>query len=127
MTLIYQNIITREDLRANSDAKYIFGDNLQRAGFGGQAKAMRGEPNAIGVATKYAPGMTEKCFFSDDDFDYLSSRIDADFKPAFVHAKRGGLVVFPLNGIGTGLSELPKRAPRLNAYIEFVIKDLASQ
>jgi hypothetical protein len=55
MTLIFQEWITRKDLRENPDKRYVFGDNVERRGYGGQAKEMRGEPNAIGVVTKWAP------------------------------------------------------------------------
>lgn len=41
--------IKRQDLKSNPNTQYLFGDNLKRSGFGGQAKEMRGEPNAIGI------------------------------------------------------------------------------
>ena len=53
--IIYQKFIYRSDLKANPSVLYLFGDNLQRVGLGGQAKEMRGEPNAVGIATKKAP------------------------------------------------------------------------
>jgi hypothetical protein len=40
-------------------------DSVQRHGLAGQAKEMRGEPNAIGVATKRAPSTNPKAFFDD--------------------------------------------------------------
>ncbi len=40
-------------------------DSVQRHGLAGQAKEMRGEPNAIGVATKWAPSTNPKAFFDD--------------------------------------------------------------
>lgn len=52
MIVLHQKFIFREDLQANPDVYYLFGDNVERRGLGGQAKEMRGEPNAIGVATK---------------------------------------------------------------------------
>jgi hypothetical protein len=42
---------------------YVFGDNGRRIGFGGQAKEMRGEPNAIGVATEWVPTNRPNAFF----------------------------------------------------------------
>ena len=59
MPVMYQNWIERSDLQRNarSDRYYLFGDNLRRVGMGGQAKSMRGEPNAIGIATKNGPSM----------------------------------------------------------------------
>jgi hypothetical protein len=61
--------ITRQRVRENLDTIFIFGDNLQEKGFGGQAREMRGEPNAIGIPTKNAPDLRESSFFSDQDFD----------------------------------------------------------
>jgi hypothetical protein len=49
-------MIYRRDLRANPESLYLFGDNTKRVGIGGQAREMRGEPNAVGIATKNAPG-----------------------------------------------------------------------
>jgi hypothetical protein len=54
MPIIYQKFIRRQDLRNNRDKFYVFGDNMQRIGYGGQARDMRGEPNAIGAVTKPA-------------------------------------------------------------------------
>ena len=55
MPVIYQKRICRDDLRRNPNAVYIFGDNEARTGLGGQAREMRGEPNAMGIATKRSP------------------------------------------------------------------------
>ncbi|SDK47143.1 hypothetical protein [Bradyrhizobium ottawaense] len=63
MPVVFQNWITRNDLLDNRDKMYVFGDNVQRTGFAGQAKEMRGEPNAIGVVTKWAPSMQPTAFF----------------------------------------------------------------
>jgi len=50
MPILYQDQIKRDDLRAHPDRIYLFGDNVARQGRGGQAKEMRGEPNALGIA-----------------------------------------------------------------------------
>ncbi|AFU86616.1 hypothetical protein D869_gp298 [Caulobacter phage CcrRogue] len=120
MPVIYQHRIFREDLRRNPDVLYVFGDNMIRQGMGGQAGHMRGEPNAIGVATKRTPGMHATDFFGDDPIatDAQCRTIDEDFRPLFEHVKKGGIVVYPSDGIGTGLSELPTRAPATMTYIE---------
>ncbi|AFO71699.1 hypothetical protein phiCbK_184 [Caulobacter phage phiCbK] len=120
MPLIYQHRIFREDLRRNSDVLYVFGDNMIRKGMGGQAGHMRGEPNAVGVATKRTPGMHDTDFFGDDPVavDAQCRTIDEDFRRLFAHVKKGGIVVWPSDGIGTGLSELPTRSPATMTYIE---------
>lgn len=117
MPVISQKFIFRSDLRANPGVLYLFGDNTIRRGLGGQAKEMRGEPNAVGVATKVAPGMGEGDFFTDRDIFHFMRVVDKDLIPAFNHVWNGGIVVIPEDGLGTGLSELPTRAPKLNRYL----------
>jgi hypothetical protein len=65
----FAEFITRASCRANPDKTFLFGDNAIHAGFGGQAaKEMRGEPNAIGIPTKFYPNMRDDSFFTDKDF-----------------------------------------------------------
>lgn len=118
MPIIKQKWIMREDLRNNPDILYVFGDNLKRVGYGGQAKEMRDEPNAVGVATKRAPGMNPHDFFTDAMEDELKGQIWTDMERIRNHLLDGGTVIIPADGLGTGLSELPKRAPKVNAYLE---------
>ena len=122
--LIKQKWIFRADLIANPKVLYLFGDNLQRVGLGGQAKEMRGERNAVGVATKKAPEMQESAFFTDADLDTNCAQIWRDLLPAVLHMRQGGHVILPLDGLGTGLSELPTRAPKTNAYLEQKLAEL---
>jgi hypothetical protein len=127
MPVIFQDVIRREDLRAHPDRLYLFGDNEARAGKGrgaGQAGECRGEPNAVGVATKRRPSMEPGSFWSDDDFERCAAIIDRDLQRAFEHAKAGGLVVVPRSGIGTGRSELPIRAPRLMEHIRGRLREM---
>ena len=98
MTVIFQKWISRSDLALNSDILYLFGDNLERAGFGGQAKECRGMKNAVGVATKKSPSMMPSAFFTDAEFDRNCQQIDHDLSAAFRHAMAGGLVVIPTDG-----------------------------
>lgn len=116
MPLIKQKWIYRADLRRNPEWRYVFGDNVQRAGFGGQAKEMRGEPNAIGVATKWKPTMDLSAFF--DDGENCRFEVLRDLRKIEAALKEGRVVVVPEDGIGTGLSRLPQRAPKLNAMIQ---------
>ena len=118
MPVLRQKRIYRADLQANPKALYVFGDNVQRVGLGGQADEMRGEPNAIGVATKWTPGAKAADFFSDADYDKAREIISGDLAPVLAALVRGRCVVIPTDGLGTGLSELPTRAPRIFAYLE---------
>ena len=114
--IVFLNWITRDMLRAEPGARFVFGDNTKRVGLGGQAGAMRGEPNAIGVATKWAPGGGDADFFRDDDFDALYA-VDADIDEVVAAVADGRTVYVPRDGLGTGLSELPTRAPKLHRHI----------
>lgn len=121
----FQKMIYREDLRANPNTVYVFGDNTLRMGYGGQAKEMRGEPNAVGVCTKWAPGMNDRDFFDDINFQQIQKIILDDLiviHSHMVNAKR--LIVMPLDGLGTGLSQLPTRAPRVHAWLQQQIEIL---
>jgi hypothetical protein len=83
--IIYQKYIKREDLRANPTVLYVFGDNEARTGLGGQAKEMRGEPNAVGIATKASPWV----FWDETDLSTKIEVIDRDRCPnIFFHLKR---------------------------------------
>ena len=115
-TVIFAAWIDRADLRAEPDARFVFGDNSIRQGLGGQAASMRGEPNAIGVATKWFPGGGADQFFSDDGPAALRL-IDGDIDLVVAALAEGRTVYLPADGLGTGLSQLPTRAPKLHQHI----------
>lgn len=107
-------MITREDIRRNRSTHiYVFGDNLERRGLGGQAAVARGEPNAFGVPTKREPSMSPTAFFSDDAYTENCNAI----LHAVNHIPDDGRVIVIMPGIGTGLSQLPQRAPRTYAFL----------
>jgi len=113
MPIIYQKWIKRADLKANPGKLYVFGDNLERAGYGGQAKEMRGEPNAIGIATKFSPYLHDSAFFTDARYDEIWNKIEDDLYVLVEPLKEGWDVVWPEGGIGSGLSQMPTRCPKL--------------
>ena len=119
MPVLFQSRIYRKDCQANRKANvmYLFGDNVVRQGYGGQAAEMRDAPNCVGIATKWTPTADEGAYFNDKDFDQIVKIIDQDLKPAVMALEHGATVIIPLDGLGTGLSELPQRAPRVNAYL----------
>lgn len=111
--LIFQKLIHREDLKANPKVFYVFGDNVQRKGFGGQAKEMRGEPNAIGVATKWSPSE----FFDNKRKAIQTHIVYEDLQKVEEKLKSGHLVVWPTDHIGTGLADLQNRCPEVMKLI----------
>lgn len=124
MPVIFQERISRSDLVANPTVLYLFGDNDERTGYGGQAAEMRDEENAVGIRTKWQPTRSPSAFFNDRDYRDICEMIDADMEAVIEHLEEGGAVVIPLAGLGTGLSELPTRAPRINAYLQKKIEEL---
>lgn len=125
--VVRQARIVRSDARAHAyDRVYAFGDNLQRRGYGGQARELRGEPNAVGVPTKRAPTTMPADYFTDADLSnpVVVGAIDAAFALLAAALAEGKDVVIPADGLGTGLAELPARAPLVYAYIERKIGEL---
>lgn len=117
MPMITQKRIYRSDLRNNPDILYIFGDNEARCGIGGQAGEMRGEPNAIGVATLTAPGHS----WNSRDTDRQCSVLDADLARVRDAIKAGKIVVYPEDGIGTGIACMEMNAPATFRYLQIQI------
>jgi hypothetical protein len=119
--------ITRALVQSNRETIFVFGDNMERRGYGGQAAAMRGEPNTIGVPTKWRPERDEGAYFRDEDWQNsaVRSAITTAFDRMANALAEGVDVVIPANGLGTGLAQLPQRAPKINTYIEGCIANLA--
>lgn len=114
--LVFLKWIIRDMLRREPDARFVFGDNVDRVGMGGQAGEMRHEQNAIGVATKWHPGGRDADFFSEGD-DEARRVINTDIDKVVAALIEGRTVYVPYDGLGTGLSQLPTRAPTLHHHI----------
>jgi len=127
MPIRYLGWITRQMVKAEPEARFVFGDNMLRLGYGGQAAAMRDEPNAIGVVTKKAPDMSPQSFFSDVDFDGCKAAIDEDLAKIWQALNEGRTVYAPRDGLGTGLSRLPFVAPLLYRYLVQVFAHLPGE
>jgi hypothetical protein len=117
-TVQFMEKIYRYDLQAARDTLFLFGDNLARKGLGGQAKEMRGEPNAIGVPTKAYPGRAPHDYFTPQSFDIVLPYFIIAFERAEEALKRRARVVLPSDGFGTGRAELETRAPQILTYID---------
>lgn len=113
MPVEYRKFILREHLRKEPEKLFVFGDNLERKGFGGQAKEMRGEPNAVGIPTKRKPTMNPDAFFNDSPEDYRewSNHSFKDLNKLWSHSLHGGTIVWPEAGIGTGRAKLKETSP----------------
>lgn len=118
MPLKYEKSISRQMLRDNPKDLFVFGDNWLERGYGGQAAAMRGEPNAIGIPTKIAPHNGEGAFFKDEHLRAVKPIIEAKFAKLARHLKQGGTVVWPADDIGTGRAKLKEKAPAIWGLIQ---------
>lgn len=64
----YKNlIITQEFLDYNSNCYFVFGDNLERTGYGGAAK-LRDHPHSIGFITKKFPSNEDSSFYKPEEY-----------------------------------------------------------
>ena len=119
-----EKFITRKMMQENPDVLFIFGDNCHREGKGGQAKEMRGEPNALGIVTKARPDHKPDAYLTDKNYEYYKTVIDGDLLILNEELKSGRKVVFPSDGIGTGLAKLKENAPKLYDYLQNRIAEL---
>ena len=124
MPIVKVHRYVRADAQSNPKALFIFGDNDLREGYGGQAGEMRGEVRAGGVRTKWTPGGAREDYFSDREYERCTSMIQQDLEPVREHLEKGGVVVVPADGVGTGLSRLPEKAPRIQAFIDEQLLEL---
>jgi hypothetical protein len=112
---VYKKTITQnewlnvESVMQNPDALYVFGDNTIRKGEAGQA-VIRNCPNSLGVCTKRVPSMSEDSFFTDTEEDWKTIKDDLENLKKL--SKDFKYIIFPGDGIGTGLSKMPEKCPK---------------
>lgn len=111
---------TVQNLREKPDTLFVFDDNMEREGKAG----IRGEPNAVGIPTKWSSA--KDAYFTDSDLKEVKPAIDAAIQRLKQHLLLGGAIVLPKDGVGTGLAELPTRAPAIHAYISKKIEMLVA-
>ena len=119
---IFEGHWTINDVRTNKNFLFIFGDNDVKRGKGGQA-TIRDEPNAIGIPTKKFPDMREYSFYTDRELKTNIIGINVAYNNIInkLRTKKYLGIVLPNGGIGTGLADLPKRAPITFAYLQKII------
>lgn len=120
-------IIKREELQKNPTIMYLFGDNDKRTGLGGQAKEMRGEPNAFGISTKKRPSNDPDAFKTDEELEENKKIITADVEKILTEWRTGkytGVVIPP---IGVGLAKLKEKAPETFAFLQQELKRMEKE
>lgn len=102
-------------------AVLIFGDNTIRTGSGGQA-IIRSAECSVGIATKRYPACGPTSYFSDESVeDQLTIRRDLDELHLALYENPDLIAYFPEHGLGTGLSKMPTRCPKLFKEMNDVI------
>ena len=100
--VLWQSWITREDVQANRDVVYVFGDNVAREGRRGLARHLRHEPNAHAVSISKGPFEP----FTHAGLDYAKAQIDADLLE--LEARRATLTVWPSAGLFEPFMDAPQ-------------------
>ncbi len=102
------------------DKIFVFDDNLVGRGKAGQA-IIRDFPNTMGIPTKRLPSMDDDAFFSDtaEEQNVVLRAINSVHKELV----GGKTIIFPRDGLGTGLGETATRSPRIFEIIHQLIAD----
>lgn len=101
VTVFRQTWTTRDDLRANQNCVFVYGDNVAREGHRGLARQMRGEPNAHPISISWAPFEP----FTHATAVKAMAQIDQDLDA--LETRKHQLIVWPLVGIVPEFQSIP--------------------
>lgn len=115
-----QTWITRDDLKANRDVIYVYGDNVKREGRRGLARDMRGEPNAHAISVSWGPFDP----FLLETMEEAKQQIEGDLTA--LAARDAHFVIWPMAGIVPDFLTMPDdlyRYLRQRARALLAVKD----
>ena len=113
---------TPELVKANPHYLFVFGDNLLEKGHGGQA-VIRDLPNTFGIPTKREPNKKDTAYFSDKD-EEMHAVIDSISILNFIcNSKVFEKIIFPKNGIGTGMSHTKSKSPTIYGVMKKYLEE----
>ena len=92
---------TRDDLRANRDIVFVYGDNVTREGQRGLARQMRGEPNAHPISISWTPFEPFTHASAQEAMEHITKDLEA------LQARATKLIVWPLGGLVPEFQTLP--------------------
>lgn len=104
------------ECRREVNKLFVFGDNLRGLGTGGQAN-IRALRNAHGIPTKRTPSMDDNAFFSDQVDEYYAIKNSLDKLEDIKNSGCYEFIVFPADGLGTGLAKMKQKSPALFEYM----------
>jgi len=121
-------MITAGDIQnAPDNFVFIFGDNLEKAGYGGQAAVARSFVicgKAFGIPTKRKPMNTPDSFFSDGE-DEAQAIAEAMAEIMMMALDGKHVVFFP--GIGEGYARMAEKSPNLLRTIKTFIDEMCKR
>lgn len=120
MNLKQKEWYTVEQCENNPQNLYVFGDNTNRFGKGGQAQ-IRYCNNSFGIATKVSPSTSVKSYFTDSP-EHLEI-VTNDIKKLKEASLGYENIIFPYDGLGSGLSDMPNKCPELYKSLNRMLKE----
>ena len=120
---IFSGNWTEIDVMKSSHKYFVFGDNFQRWGKGGQA-IIRDLKNTIGIRTKKKPDNFSTSFLTDDEYNTNSKLILEDILVIKEKNLLDEDIVVSKNGYGTGLAKMSERSPLTFNYLNDSLKNL---
>jgi hypothetical protein len=119
---IFSGNWTEIDVMKSSTKFFVFGDNCDRRGKGGQA-IIRDLKNTIGLRTKKKPDNLSTSFFSDIEYQKNCELILEDVLNIKEKQLSDSAIVLSKNGYGTGLARLSDRSPQTFQYLNDCLKN----
>lgn len=119
---LFDGFWTIDDVKNNPSKIFIYGDNDERSGKGGQA-IIRDLPNTLGIRTKKKPSNRSGSYWTDKEFEENSVKIIEDISIIKVELMFGKTIVFSKGGYGTGLSKLKENAPKTFEFLNKILID----
>ena len=117
--VIYIKRISREDAKNNPHRLFIYGDNDERRGYGGLAKELRYAKHAVGIRVKKKPTTDENAYYLDEEYEENIRKIKADIEivKTIMIETPFSYIIFPADGIGTGLAQMRLRCPKTFKFL----------
>ena len=114
--------MTVEIVKQNPGTIFVFEDSLikKEAEEGGDLCHLK---NTHGIPTRRLPSKTEEAFFGKKEHEQEESQAIAEALDTLhkKHFLKGKQIVFPKNGLGTGIANLKEKKPEFYLFINMII------
>ena len=124
-SVLFEDWWTINDCESNPDALFIFGDNDLKKGMKGQA-IIRNCKNSHGIPTKKFPSFANSAYYTDAELEMNKQKIMNAMNSLIdrVRDEKYSRIIFPKDGLGTGLSKLDEKAPQTLKFLNDTIFNL---